>query len=202
MSVQKIQGRLKGRIWQGIIQSGVDISAIPEAEMDQLVNAVTERVVLEMDHLLGEAISQAEPEAEPEAEAEAEAEAEPEAEPEPTVVTEENEDEMEQILWEGRPFLSLGMYYTITSERIRIESGLLGKEREDIELVRVQDIDQSQSVTERMMNIGDIHIRSHDPSSPEIVLNNVPNPQDVHEILRQAVLKARKQHKLFYREEM
>ena len=79
---------------------------------------------------------------------------------------------------------------------------MLAKDREDIELVRVQDIDQSQSISERLLNIGDIHLRSHDRSHPETVLRNVKGPQEVHEILRRAVLDARKRHKLTYREEM
>ena len=105
-------------------------------------------------------------------------------------------------LWEGRPFLSLRLYYQITSERVRITEGILGKEREDIELVRIQDIDHKQNLTERLLNLGDIYIRSHDPSQPEVVLNNVSNPMEVHEILRQALLKARKRYNLSYREEM
>jgi hypothetical protein len=71
-----------------------------------------------------------------------------------------------------------------------------------VELVRVQDIDQKQNVTERVMNIGDIYVRSHDPSKPEVVLRNIKDPLEVHEILRRAVLEARKRHRLSYREEM
>jgi len=92
--------------------------------------------------------------------------------------------------------------YRITSERVRLTEGLLGKEREDIELVRVQDVDHKQNLTERMLNIGDVYIRSHDPSHPEVVLRNVTNPMEVHEILRRAVLKARQKYNLSYREEM
>jgi hypothetical protein len=81
-------------------------------------------------------------------------------------------------------------------------SGLLGKEREDVELIRIQDMDQRQTLRERFMNVGDIYIRSHDPSHPHIILNNVRDPQQVHEILRRAVLDARSKHGLYYREEM
>ena len=85
---------------------------------------------------------------------------------------------------------------------MRIIEGLLGKDREDIELVRVQDLDQSQSVSERILNVGDIHIHSHDRSHPTVTLRNVKDPQQVHEILRRAILNARKKHGLIYREEM
>ena len=80
--------------------------------------------------------------------------------------------------------------------------GILGKERYDIELVRIQDVDHKQNLAERTLNIGDVKINSHDPTYPEVVLYNVSDPIEVHEILRRAILKARKKYNLSYREEM
>ncbi|MBN1993584.1 MAG: PH domain-containing protein [Anaerolineae bacterium] len=181
MSVTEIQAKVKAALWQAVAQSGVDVSAVPQKEMDKLIGAMTEGVLQEIDDVLSEASGKP-----------ASAATKPE----------DDDDEAEKILWEGRPFLSLRVHYQITSERVRISEGLLGKEREDIELVRVQDIDHSQSLTERAFNLGDIYLRSHDPSRPEVALNNVSNPEEVHEILRRAVLKARKRHGMSYREEM
>jgi hypothetical protein len=78
----------------------------------------------------------------------------------------------------------------------------LGKEYNDIELVRVQEVDFKQTMTERALNLGDIYLTSHDPSHPKAILENVRDPKEVHEILRRAVIKARKKHHLSYREEM
>jgi hypothetical protein len=50
--------------------------------------------------------------------------------------------------------------------------------------------------------VGDITIRSHDSSHPAIILNNVRDVQEVHEILRRAVLNARKRYKITFQEEM
>ncbi len=105
-------------------------------------------------------------------------------------------------MWEGRPYLSMSVRYQITSERVRIVEGILSKERRDIELVRIQDIDHKQNITERTLNMGDVYIRSHDVTDPEIMLNNVTVPAEVHEILRRAVLKAWGKHNMSYREEM
>jgi hypothetical protein len=55
---------------------------------------------------------------------------------------------------------------------------------------------------ERMMGIGDISIRGHDPSDPEITLRNVSKPEEVYEIMRKAWLEARKRHGLQFREYM
>ena len=92
--------------------------------------------------------------------------------------------------------------YEVTNERVKVVEGLLGKERYDVELVRIQDLDHKQNLTERTLNIGDVFIRSHDPGKPELTLHNISNPAEVHEILRRAMLKARKKYNLSYREEM
>jgi uncharacterized membrane protein YdbT with pleckstrin-like domain len=108
----------------------------------------------------------------------------------------------EKILWQGRPFLSVSTNYLITDERIRVIHGLIGKDREDVELIRIQDIDLKQTLSDRILNVGDITILSHDSSHPELLLENVRDPDTVHEMLRRAVLNARKAHGLSYREEM
>ena len=50
--------------------------------------------------------------------------------------------------------------------------------------------------------MGDIIIRSADPSMPKAVLNNVKEPEKVHEILRRAMLNARKRFRYSVQEEM
>lgn len=182
MSLPEVRAKVKTGIWQAIAQSGINMSGLPQTEIDRLVDAITEGVLKEMDDFLsqtsGRPVSA------------------------PAAVTDDDDDDVEKILWEGRPFLSLSTHYTITNQRVRIKEGLLGKDIEDIELVRVRDIDYEQSLTERMASIGDIIINSNDATRPKILLNNVANPMEVHEILRRAVLKARKKYNVGYREEM
>lgn len=181
MSLPELRAKIKAGIWQAVAQSGVNLSGVPQAEMDNLIGSITESVLKEMDDFLGQVSGQPASAA---------------------VADNESDDEAEKVLWEGRPYLSLSTHYRITSERVRITEGLLGKDREDIELMRVQDIDITQSLTERALNIGDIHIRSHDKSRPAVILNNVSNPLEVHELLRQAIQKARKKYNVTYREQM
>lgn len=181
MSLPELRAKIKAGIWQAVAQSGVSLSGVPQAEMDRLIGAITESVLKEMDDFLGQVSGQ------------------PSSAP---TAVDDSDDEAEKVLWEGRPYLSLSTHYKITSERVRITEGLLGKDREDIELVRVQDIDMSQSLTERALNIGDIQIHSHDKSQPAVVLNNVSNPVEVHELLRRAIQKARKKYNVTYREQM
>jgi len=180
MGLNQIQTAVTAKVWQAVAQSGVDISGINREDLNKLVDLVVIAALEEVDGQLMQVNAQSP------AQAPLSGEADPE----------------EVVLWEGRPFLSLVTYYIITNERVRITEGLLGKAREDIDLVRIQDIDFTQTLTERALNIGDIHVVSHDPSRPEVTLANVKDPHQVHEILRRAVMKAREKYGLHYREEM
>ena len=174
MTMNEAHARIKARVWQEIAQMNLDVSGVDKVTMDALVDLVTESALLEVDEMIEEE----------------------------TKETAVSGDDDEQVLWKGRPFLSAVTHYTITNERIKIRSGLLGKAYEYVELIRVQDVDYSQSFGERLFKIGDITIRSHDSSDPEITLENVQAPDAVYEILRKALKAARKEHNFSYREEM
>lgn len=180
--------RIRARVWQAIAQDEIDVSGIDKDRLNEFVDLVADAALLEVDDSLTTAVQKAEaalPEAAPTDDAD-------------NVF----DDDKEDVLWEGRPFLSIATHYRITDERIRIVEGLLGRRQENVELVRVQDLDYTQTVTERILKLGDIVIRSHDPSHPVIKLENVRDPEAVYEILRRAVLHARKKHNFTYREEM
>ena len=180
MSVSEAKAKVVTRIWQSIASSGVSVTAIPKDQLDTLVNSIADGVLVAIDQEFEEAGLPSHGLA---------AEAAPLG------------DE-EKLLWEGRPFLSLTTYYRITNQRVRAQYGLLGRDFDDIELIRIQDLDRSQGVGERMLGIGDIHILSADPSRPTLDLKNVADPDKVHEILRKAMLDARKKYRYSVQEEM
>ena len=178
--VEQIKTRARERVWKSIAQSGTPISSLPDDELETLINALLDGVMVLIDESLEEAGL-------------------PSATRDALTAALAND---EQLLWQGRPFLSILTHYQITTERVRIIRGLLGKDRDDIELIRIQDIDFKQSITERALGVGDIIIRSADPSMPKAVLNNVKEPEKVHEILRRAMLNARKRFRYSVQEEM
>lgn len=180
MTPSEAQSRVKASVWKALAQADIDLSTLPRTEQEALVEIVTNAALLEIDKEIGEELNINRK----------------------TLIPEQPGAHDEEILWEGRPFLSVSTQYIITSQRVRIVQGLLGKDREDIELIRIQDIDQSQSLRERLLNLGDIVIRGHDASHPKAILNNISDPQAVHELLRKAILIARKKYGLTYREEM
>lgn len=180
MSINEADARIRAKIWQAIAESELNIEQMDKEKVASMVQHISEAVLQEMDAVLGlsldsEKINEVE-----------------------AALSDEDED----VLWEGRPFLSLTLYYRITDERILIREGLFGKTTENIELIRIQDIAHKQSFGERMLNVGDVIIKSHDSTHPSFELKNVHNPKEVHEILRRAVLRARKKHNFTYREEM
>lgn len=189
MSVEQVKSDIVARIWQSIAQSGVSMSSIPRDQMDSLVNAIADGVLLAVDSMFEEAglpvLQQAADQAPgPAGKATDQASG-------PTVKT----GAEEQVLWEGRPFLSIATFYRITNQRVRIMHGIFGRERDDIELIRIQDLDITQSLGERFLNVGDILIKSADPNYPDVKLNNVRFVDEVHEILRKAMLDARRKYR-------
>ncbi len=176
MAIEQTRSKIVANIWQAIAQSEVDLSAIPQAEQDKLVNKIADTLMVTMNDLLDEIPSGlvAEPENEPD----------------------------EKTLWQGRPFLSLVESYVLTTERLKIVKGLFSRDIENFELIRVQDIDISQGVSERIFGVGDITLRGQDASKPTVVLRNISNPEEVYETIRKAWLEARKRYGLQFREYM
>jgi hypothetical protein len=178
MSIKNERAQIISSVWQAIAQSEVDLSAIPHDQQELLVAKIADGVMVAMDHILDEEI------------------------PQPPTESQPATDVDEQVLWEGRPFLSLVEKYTITSERLKIVKGLFSRDVENFELIRVQDIDLNQGLDERVFGIGDLVIRGHDASDPQVTLRNIGDPEVVYEILRKAWLEARKRHGLQFREFM
>jgi len=175
--IQQFRASVRARIWQTFVESGVNLASIPKADLESLVDKVTDNVLLEVNTLI----------------------ADPQGVPEILINrAETGEGEEEQVLWQGRPFLSIFELYTISTERLRIVHGFLGKDHENIELVRINDLDWDHGIFERALGIGDILVHSVDKTEPTVVLRNVSDPAKVYEILRAAMLDARKKHHIIY----
>ena len=178
MSIDQYQAGIKSSVWKAIAQSGVSLDALSAEEQNKLVENISNNLLGMMNDILEEAA------------------------PLKQAATSLNLGEEEVILWEGRPFLSISEFYTLTNERIKLVKGFLGKDVENFELIRVQDIDVDQNLSERMLGIGDITISGADASNPTIVLRNIHDPNAVYETLRKAWLAARKKYGLIFREDM
>jgi uncharacterized Zn finger protein (UPF0148 family) len=110
------------------------------------------------------------------------------------------EEEEERELWKGQPdrvFASIGERsntYVLTTERLRVDSGMLRKKAESLDLWRVKDVAVKKSMTQRTRKCGDVEITSADASTPKVTLTWIQNPDEVAEQVRQAARDARKRH--------
>lgn len=161
------------QFYQSLDESKVNLEAIPHAQLQALAKAMADGVF---------AILEA---------------AEEEGDPplEPGAVSEE------KILWNGKPYATIGTRYELTSQRLKIYTGFVNRQLEEVDLVRVRDTEVSQSLAERPFNIGDITLTCADERRPQVVLNNVKEPFEVREIIRKAYLAEHERRGLRFRDE-
>ncbi len=192
MSIEETRARVDRRIREAIDESKMTFTPEQQGKFDRMIAQITDAMLVEFDAMLGSMLRAGQFPA-PAGTATASPAPGTSSAPAPAP---------EEVLWEGRPFLSLGTHYIVTSERVRVITGLLAKDTDDIEMIRIQDVDHTQGVTERMLNIGDITLRSTDPSRPRVMLRNVTDPAAVHEIIRRAILEARRRYPFAFRQEI
>ena len=99
MGIEQHRDRVIVRIKQAISQSGVNISAIPADQQERLVNTLGDSMLFELDAIL-DGMGATTPTATAAAAATAASSSAP-------ATLAANEPHVEQVLWEGRPFLSL-----------------------------------------------------------------------------------------------
>ena len=191
MQRDDVRKTVTAQFYQSLSESGVQITALPQNQLQAVVNALADGVFAALaavdaahDVALGNNIAGAPRGMSPQ-------DAVPDTTP-----------HVEQLLWRGRPYLTLGTVYELTTQRLRVLKGLLTNNVDEIELIRVHDTEVKQHIGERILNVGDIVIFSEDTTSPELVLDNVQNPVEVREMIRKAILEERTRRGLTYREVM
>lgn len=113
----------------------------------------------------------------------------------------------ERIVWEGRPSrlwsprMSLMNRYKLTTQRLIMEYGFIGKTTEEIELYRVMDVGVKQHPLERIAQMGDIYIASGDASTPTKYLHNIADPNRIKDLIREATRQERDRRRVMLRED-
>ena len=77
--------------------------------------------------------------------------------------------------------------YTVTSERLRLTTGLFSTETDDIELRRVRDLSVRCPFFLRLVGLGNVVVVSTDRTNPTVTLHAVPRPHDLQGTLRTLV---------------
>lgn len=108
----------------------------------------------------------------------------------------------EEIIWKGGPSRvtalrkSISERYAVTTERIRIDYGILNRHTEEIELFRVQDLTVERSVFDRMFGVGNIIVHSGDATGGDTVLYDVADAEAVKDLIRDASRIERQRHRV------
>jgi uncharacterized membrane protein YdbT with pleckstrin-like domain len=80
-------------------------------------------------------------------------------------------------------------YWSLTSDRLIERRGLISSRRREMELADVRSIEVNRSLKQRMLGLGDVGVASAASADFMIRMLDIPDPERVAEILRQARLR-------------
>ncbi|RMX08151.1 PH domain-containing protein [Corticibacter populi] len=81
--------------------------------------------------------------------------------------------------------------YTLTDQRLLVQSGIIVKHIETLELYRVLDLSVSGTLLLTVFGRGRVVISSTDATTPKLTINAIANPQAVANLIRDAVERCR-----------
>lgn len=82
--------------------------------------------------------------------------------------------------------------FSLSTQRIKIETGVLSKQYDQVELYRVKDTILNRTLIQRMLGLGTIKMITSDPSQPELTFPSIPDADQVRELIRQNVERMRR----------
>ena len=77
-------------------------------------------------------------------------------------------------------------HYVITSHRVMVRRGILSKSGKDITLSKITDVSFNQTLLDRVINSGSLHIESAG-DSPDESLKNIPHSNDVQQLINHLI---------------
>lgn len=89
-------------------------------------------------------------------------------------------------------------HYRVSNQRIVIQSGVLSRSLEEIDMRSIDDIEFHQSFIERLFGIGKVYIVSTDKVAPKLALHGIHDPLKVRELIRSTAYQV-SQRQLFTR---
>jgi uncharacterized membrane protein YdbT with pleckstrin-like domain len=91
---------------------------------------------------------------------------------------------------------SISTNYEITTQRVRIERGILSKSKENIELFRIDHFDLQKPLGMRLAGQCILHLRSSDTNFPTVIILGIPNLESLADTLREYSLRERKRRQV------
>lgn len=80
--------------------------------------------------------------------------------------------------------------YRIFTDSLEVESGIISRKIDNIQLFRVRDLGLDQPLMGRLLGFGSLSLTSTDQSAPHLVLRGVDDPRALYETLRDLIAKS------------
>ena len=84
----------------------------------------------------------------------------------------------------------LGAEYRLYEDSIEIETGLVSRNVDNLQLFRVRDLNLRQSLLGRLVGVGDVGVTSTDQSTPHLTIRGVSEPRALYDALRAGVARS------------
>lgn len=114
---------------------------------------------------------------------------------------------MAEILWKDRKRIFCGLpwtftRYSLTKEKLIIDTGFLSRKEEEVRLYRVLDMTLKRGLVQRIFGMGTIHCCTADKTAPEFDIKNIKKPAEVRNLLSDLVEEERSRKRISGREFM
>lgn len=108
--------------------------------------------------------------------------------------------ELIEYLWKDRKrHLGLPLSFTryrLSGDRLFCETGFLNLKADEVLLYRVQDLELTMTLAQRIFGVGTVCVHSSDKSMPHLDLKNVKRPREVKELIHQSVEEAKDRRRM------
>lgn len=111
------------------------------------------------------------------------------------------------VIWSDRKRTLFGLplsftKYTLTEERLFIQTGLFTTVEDEVRLYRILDVKLTRTLGQKIFGVGSIHVCSADKSMADFEITSVKNSAEVKEKLSELVEKNRIEKRVMNREAM
>lgn len=91
------------------------------------------------------------------------------------------------LMWAGLLYRMMlarfGHFYQLTNRRLFVSTGVFRRRRDQMELLRVQDVYVSENLMGRIMKVGTVVVISTEPKFPMLYLGGVNDPKAVMDLV-------------------
>ena len=86
--------------------------------------------------------------------------------------------------------------YALSEDRLFCDTGLLNLKADEVLLYRVQDLELTMNLAQRIFGVGTVCVHSSDKSTPHLHLKNVKNPREVKELVHRSEEQAKDKRRM------